>query len=65
MPFSSRSLVRRHRAPSGCSTSRFPVFAGAGGLRDQSGLAMCVGVKVRELQGSTLVGGEARADNII
>lgn len=37
----------------------------AGGLRDQSGLAMRVGVMVRESQGSTLVGGEARADNVI
>ena len=41
------------------------VRGGAGGLRDQSGLVMRVSVKVRELQGSTLVGGEARADNII
>lgn len=41
------------------------MFAGTGGLRDQSGLAMRLGVKVRESQGSTLVGGEARADNVI
>lgn len=65
MPISLRRAERRHRAPSGGSTPRFPMFAGTGGLRELSGLAMRVGVRVRELQGSTLVGGEARADNVI
>lgn len=65
MPISSRRLVRRHRALGGGSTPRFPMFAGTGGLRELSGLAMRVGVRVRESQGSTLVGGEARADNVI
>lgn len=41
------------------------MFAGTGGLRELSGLAMRVGERVRELQGSTLVGGEARTDNVI